>query len=140
MLETLTAMISTHLYVSQNTQIKTASIEANYLKNNVSLLSANQPIQDSKIIIPSFCDILKSNCTSRILTQKVISSTLNYTYEFVTYTRIYFLKSILMAMALTGYNGDNETNIGLSRTISFSLYDEDNNELVVSNQSKPLEF
>jgi len=43
-------------------------------------------------------------------------------------------------MALTGNNGDNETNIGLSRSLSFNIYDENNNEIKVNNQQKPIEF
>ena len=45
-----------------------------------------------------------------------------------------------MTMALTGNNGDNETNIGLSRSISFSIYDENNKEIQVNNQQKPIEL
>ena len=61
MIDSLTSMISTHLYVSQVTQIKTGSIEANYLKNNISDLNPLQFIQDSKITISSFCDLLNFN-------------------------------------------------------------------------------
>ena len=43
-------------------------------------------------------------------------------------------------MALTGNNGDNETNIGMSRSVSYSLYDENSNEIEVNNQTKPIEF
>ena len=43
-------------------------------------------------------------------------------------------------MALTGSNGDNVTNIGMSKSISYSIYDENNNEIPVSNQLNPLDF
>ena len=43
-------------------------------------------------------------------------------------------------MALTGTNGDNVTNIGLSKSISFSIYDEFNKEIEVSNQKNPIDF
>ena len=43
-------------------------------------------------------------------------------------------------MTVTGYNGDNETNIGASRSLSYTLYDEFNQEIAVSNQVKPIEF
>ena len=45
-----------------------------------------------------------------------------------------------MDMAVTVYNGDNETHIGLSRSISYGLYDEANNEIAVRDQMKPIEF
>ena len=45
-----------------------------------------------------------------------------------------------MPMTVTGYNGDNETNIGASRSLSYTLYDEFNQEIAVSNQVKPIEF
>ena len=43
-------------------------------------------------------------------------------------------------MALTGSNGDNETNIQWSKSIDFSLYDENIKEINVENQKKSLEF
>ncbi len=43
-------------------------------------------------------------------------------------------------MALTGTNGDNQTNIGSSKSIDFSIYDESSKEISVSNQKNPIEF
>ena len=43
-------------------------------------------------------------------------------------------------MALTGNNGDNETNIGSSSSLDYSLYDENNNNLLVSNLNQPIEL
>ena len=43
-----------------------------------------------------------------------------------------------MSMALTGNNGDNETNIGSSKSLSYSLYDESNSEINVNNLVKPI--
>ena len=45
-----------------------------------------------------------------------------------------------MPMALTGNNGDNETHIGFSRSITFSLYDETNLEVAVTNQLEPIDL
>ena len=47
-----------------------------------------------------------------------------------------------MSMALTGNNGDNETNIGASTSLSYSLYDENNNEIPIVNlsPSRAIEF
>ena len=45
-----------------------------------------------------------------------------------------------MSMAVTGANGDNETNIGLSKSISYSLYDENKNEILVKDRKKPIEY
>jgi hypothetical protein len=43
-------------------------------------------------------------------------------------------------MALTGGNGDNETKIGSSRSISYSLYDENKNEIPIANLNKKIEY
>ena len=43
-------------------------------------------------------------------------------------------------MALTGSNGDNETNIQLSKSIDFSVYDENDQEISVTNLHTPIEF
>ena len=78
MINDLTKIISTHLYVIKFTQIKTTSIEANYLKNNISDINPLQSIQDNQISISSLCDLLNSDCSNRIITQKVINLKLIY--------------------------------------------------------------
>jgi hypothetical protein len=45
-----------------------------------------------------------------------------------------------MSMALTGYNGDNETSIQMSRSLDYSIYDENLNEIPVYNLSKPIDL
>ena len=47
---------------------------------------------------------------------------------------------MLLNMALTGGNGDNETKIGSSRSISYSLYDENKNEMAINNLDKKIEY
>ncbi len=45
-----------------------------------------------------------------------------------------------MNMAVTGSNGDNETHIGLSKSISYSLYDVYKNEIPIKDQKNPIEY
>ena len=45
-----------------------------------------------------------------------------------------------MSMALTGNNGDNETNIQSSKSIEFSIHGEDGHEIAVNNQINPIRF
>jgi hypothetical protein len=75
MLESLTQIISTHIYVGQSFQITSPSIQVNLVKNNVSLLNTTQVMGDSTIKIPSFCDLLASDssldCQSSNIIQKV---------------------------------------------------------------------
>ena len=47
---------------------------------------------------------------------------------------------MILNMALTGGNGDNETKIGSSRSISYSLYDESKNEIPINNLNKKIEY
>jgi hypothetical protein len=58
------------MYVTQSTQIKTGSIEAKYLKNNMSSIDTSQMIQDSQFSISSFNDLLNVS-TPLIVNQKV---------------------------------------------------------------------
>ena len=67
----LTKMILSQMYVSQATQVTTGSIEAKYLKNNMSLIDTTQIIQDSQFSISSFNDLLGSVTTPLIVNQKV---------------------------------------------------------------------
>jgi hypothetical protein len=72
MLDELTSIVINHLYVSQVTQIQTNSIQVNYYKENISLISNQLSVQDSVIKLTSMCDLLgSSSCKNRILTQKV---------------------------------------------------------------------
>ncbi len=72
MIESLTSMMSSLMCVDQSTQIKTSSIEANFLKKNISMMDSQQTFQDCKIEIPSFCNLLNSPCENRVITQKVL--------------------------------------------------------------------
>ena len=45
-----------------------------------------------------------------------------------------------MSMALAGTNGDNETNIQLSKSLSISFYDADSTEIKVENQTKQIDL
>ena len=45
-----------------------------------------------------------------------------------------------MFMAVTGNNGDNETNVELSRSVSYSLYDENNQKISVDNLNNPIQL
>ena len=76
MINNLTNIISSHLYVGQSINVKSGSIQADFQKNNISSLRNLQNIQDSQIKIPSFCDLLKTTCSDQIITQKVIYPTL----------------------------------------------------------------
>jgi hypothetical protein len=69
-LNKLSSMILLQMYVSQATEIKTGSIEAKYLKDNMSLIDTTQRIQDSQLSITSFSDLLQIS-TPLIVNQKV---------------------------------------------------------------------
>ena len=43
-------------------------------------------------------------------------------------------------MAISGHNSDNETFIGLSPSIGLTFYDEFNNEIEISQSSKPIDI
>ena len=45
-----------------------------------------------------------------------------------------------MTSALSGLNGNNETNIGSSKSISLSFYQDDNSEVPVNFEENPIEF
>ena len=128
------------MYVTQSTQIKTGSIEAKYLKNNMSLIDTTQVIQDSQFVISSFNDLLNVS-TPLVVNQKV--NKIQFLSLKIKFKKIYYeikKKIIQMAMALTGYNGDNETSIQMSRSLDYSIYDENFNEIPVFNTAKPIDM
>lgn len=43
-------------------------------------------------------------------------------------------------MAYAGLNGDNETNIGASKSISLTFYDSNKTEIAVNYEENPIEF
>jgi len=76
MISNLTTMISQHLSVGQESNIKTASIEVNFKRTNASDLNTQLNLDGNDIKMPSVCDILKtptdSNCEGKVVTQQVI--------------------------------------------------------------------
>ena len=46
----------------------------------------------------------------------------------------------MMKMALTGYNGDNETHIGSSKSFGYSLFDKNTKEISVKRQENSIVF
>lgn len=69
----LTTIISDHLIVSQSTQIKTQSLQANYAKNYASQLDNHFVLQDCEIVTPSLCDLaeIDDDCNKKVLIQQV---------------------------------------------------------------------
>jgi hypothetical protein len=76
--ERLANLMLNQMYIGQTLVIKAKLIEANFVKNNVSLLDSNKVIQDIEINFSSYCDLLSStslssNCNNQVISQKVIS-------------------------------------------------------------------
>jgi len=73
MLNDINSMIGDHLGVSESAQIKTASVEMNFVRNNVTNLANSLTIQGGSIVLPSFCEMLSfnENCGSTIIRQQV---------------------------------------------------------------------
>lgn len=70
--EKITQMISTQMYIGQTATIKTNGLEVDFIKNNVSLLKTTKQIQNTSISFDSYCDLISSsNCNNQIITQKV---------------------------------------------------------------------
>ena len=114
-------MLTKHLTQGQSAEIKTSNLQMIYEKNNISKIETSFNLQDISVGLPSFCDLLSStglNCENSIIIQK----------------------KMLLNMALTGLNGDNETHIGSSKSISYSLYDENRTEIAIKDQNKPIEY
>ena len=71
----MTSMINDHLAISETAQIKTPSVEINFVRNNITNLDKFINIQGSRISLPSFCEMIANNdsCESTIIRQQVIS-------------------------------------------------------------------
>ena len=98
MFDSLTSMISSQMYVGQSIQLKTASIEVNLLKSNISKMDRVQTVQDCKIQIEaSFCDLINSinkmDCSNSILTQKVKYIILPLNHKFKSMPKLKYINS-----------------------------------------------
>ena len=68
----MTFIVASHLYVSQSLQIKTDSIELDFVRNNMTSLNTTTIVQDAQIKVASYCGLMpNANCSDRILTQRV---------------------------------------------------------------------
>jgi hypothetical protein len=121
--QTLGNFINTHLTENQTTSIKSFNVEINYMKKRLSSNNESIQIGNLNIKFPSVCEMIyKGNetlCKNKLINQQVK----------------------ILNSALIGLNGDNETNVGKSKSISLSFYDQnDGSEIQVNNQANPIEF
>ena len=76
--ERLTNIMLNQMSIGQTIDMKAKSIEANLVKNNISLLEPNKAIQDIEIEFASYCHLLSSaamtlDCNNQVISQKVIN-------------------------------------------------------------------
>ena len=55
-------------------------------------------------------------------------------------SRTIFIKNSLMPMAISGHNGNNETRVGMSASIGLKFYDENVNEIEITQSVKPIDI
>ena len=66
--------------------------------------------------------------------KNVVSTLCNLKINFL------ILKQTLMAMAVSGHNGNNETKIGMSASIGLSFYDTNMKEIEIINTQSPIDL
>ena len=66
--------------------------------------------------------------------KNVVSTLCNLKINFL------ILKQTLMAMAVSGHNGNNETKMGMSTSIGLSFYDKNMKEIEIINTQSPIEL
>ena len=76
MLDNLTTMIAQQMFISQSVQIKTNSIEVNFLKDYASNIPNNVDIQDCAIRSNSICEMIADSfpntiCENIVILQRV---------------------------------------------------------------------
>jgi hypothetical protein len=77
-IEKIANIIFSKISIGQTLDIKAKSIEANLVKNKISLLSTRKVIQDITINFSSYCDLLSStslssNCNNQVILEKVFN-------------------------------------------------------------------
>lgn len=108
---------------NQTTSIKSYNVEINYKKRKLSNTNESIEMENLSIKLPSVCEMMYNGnqtlCENKLINQQVK----------------------ILNSALIGLNGDNETNVGKSKSISLSFYDDnDGSEIQVNNQTNPIEF
>jgi hypothetical protein len=122
-IQTLGNFINSHLTENQTTSIKSYNVEINYKKRKLTNNNESIQMENFNIQLPPVCEMIykgnKELCKNKLINQQVK----------------------ILNSALIGLNGDNETNVGRSKSISLSFYDEnDGTEMQVNNQTNPIEF
>jgi hypothetical protein len=77
-IEKIANIIFSKISIGQTLDIKAKSIEANLVKNQISLLSTRKVIQDIEINFSSYCDLLlttalTSDCNNQVILEKVFN-------------------------------------------------------------------
>ncbi len=143
----VTQIISRLLYIGDSYEIKTPSFYMNHFILNVSNDSFSKKevsFQSGTFKLPSLCDLNSQylNCTN--LNAIILKVMHFYVYKikiFKIQLVLYLLKLKALPMAVSGYNGMNETSTGMSSSLGLSIYDyETNNEILISQSLSPIDI
>jgi hypothetical protein len=123
--------ISSHSNIEQPRVIKTSGYTMTFLKteNFSNKLTINEGF--TKVDLPSL------NLTNQNISI-IVSNFKNIFYRIVH--DLYIFKTVSMPMASCVHNGDNETKIALSHSLSVSLSDNKGNEIKIKNSSKLIDI
>ncbi|CAF0880040.1 unnamed protein product, partial [Brachionus calyciflorus] len=126
-LEVLTKKLSSYLGNGEESKIRTDSISLDIKKNNASDFKEEFNIdQTAKIQIPSICDML--------------SQALNFSQSSECNQHTLIQKTVVLPLAITGQNGNNDIYVGNSKSISLNFYNDKNEPIKIENQKNPIKF
>jgi hypothetical protein len=105
-------------------------------------LSNNKLFYESltKINLLTFCDLIQNNNCLKTFENTTITVKLFQDFAFISLTYFIFQKTVSAPMASCMHNGNNETKIGLSHSVTITFSDINGNEIQITNSSQVIDI
>jgi hypothetical protein len=104
-------------------------------------MSSEINISNAKIKTPTFCDLVNQKSGKAVnISSSPLGPLYNEQDEYNCTNNVITLKAVVNQMASSGFNGNNETNIGLSSSVELSFHDENGRQIDVTNSKSPIDL
>ena len=133
--------LTAHFSVDQSLKIETPALSVRLSKVRAARLNATFEMNGGKFNIPSFCDLTNEPTSGSMPVQMTpVGPLYNSLDENNCTNKIISVQVMSQPMAISGFNGDNETFIGMSSSIDLSFFDASSNPIKVENARKNIEL
>ncbi|RNA25490.1 polycystin-1-like isoform X2, partial [Brachionus plicatilis] len=130
-IDLLSNVLSDHSAAGETTEVLTPNLGLKVEKLKASSLQSELKVHTSEIRVPSFCDLQDKSAESS-------TERYNPDDENNCANKIITLQGTSFSAPSSGHNGKNESKIGLSTSLGLSFFDQNGDEVTITNSKKPI--